>query len=62
MNPVVVDVAEQKRSLFAAMPQEAARILGESINFSRQGQVALWVGKVSASPAPARKTPVAMAL
>lgn len=32
-------------------PQEAARILGEAIDFARQGQIAL-----KAMPAPAAKT------
>jgi hypothetical protein len=35
---------DQQRTRFGgseAAPQEAARILGESINFSRQGQVAV---------------------
>jgi nitrite reductase (cytochrome c-552) len=50
-----LDFVEAENSSGFHAPQEAARILGESIDFSRQGQVALWVGKVSSSPAPAGK-------
>jgi len=42
-----LDFVEAENSNGFHAPQEAARILGESINFSRQGQVALWVGKTS---------------
>ncbi len=36
-----VDYVEAENSSGFHAPQEAARILGESINFSRQGQVGL---------------------
>jgi nitrite reductase (cytochrome c-552) len=36
-----VDFIESENSTGFHAPQEAARILGESINFSRKGQVAL---------------------
>jgi len=42
-----LDFVEAENSSGFHAPQEAARILGESINFSRQGQVALWVGKTT---------------
>ncbi|HMG35056.1 MAG TPA: ammonia-forming cytochrome c nitrite reductase subunit c552 [Blastocatellia bacterium] len=49
-----LDFVEAENSTGFHAPQEAARILGESINFSRQGQVALRdgaSGRASASPA-----------
>jgi nitrite reductase (cytochrome c-552) len=36
-----LDFVEAENSMGFHAPQEAARILGESINFSRQGQVAM---------------------
>lgn len=42
-----LDFVEAENSTGFHAPQEAARILGESINFSRQGQVALRGGKTS---------------
>jgi nitrite reductase (cytochrome c-552) len=36
-----LDFVEAENSMGFHAPQEAARILGESINFSRQGQVAV---------------------
>jgi nitrite reductase (cytochrome c-552) len=36
-----LDFVEAENSTGFHAPQEAARILGESINFSRQGQIAL---------------------
>ena len=44
-----VDFIESENSTGFHAPQEAARILGESINFSRKGQVALRGGIQSAS-------------
>lgn len=47
-----VDFIESENSTGFHAPQEAARILGESINFSRKGQVALRGGvQTSASAA-----------
>ena len=43
----LLDFIEAENSIWFHAPQEAARILGESINFSRQGQVALRNLKVS---------------
>jgi nitrite reductase (cytochrome c-552) len=43
-----VDFIESENSNGFHAPQEAARILGESINFSRKGQVALRDGSNSA--------------
>ena len=48
-----VDFVESENSTGFHAPQEAARILGESINFSRKGQVALR-GGVQASSAPSK--------
>jgi nitrite reductase (cytochrome c-552) len=36
-----LDFVEAENSMGFHAPQEAARILGESVNFSRQGQVAM---------------------
>ena len=44
-----LDFVEAENSTGFHAPQEAARILGESINFSRQGQNAL---RGNAQPAP----------
>ena len=40
-----LDFIESENSTGFHAPQEAARILGESINFSRKGQVALRSGQ-----------------
>jgi nitrite reductase (cytochrome c-552) len=45
-----LDFVEAENSTGFHAPQEAARVLGESINFSRQGQVALRGGKLTARP------------
>src|SRR5215471_19219029 len=45
-----LDFVEAENSTGFHAPQEAARILGESINFSRQGQVAIRSGKAPAAP------------
>ena len=50
-----LDFVEAENSTGFHAPQEAARILGESINFSRQGQIVLRDGKVPVSSAPAGK-------
>jgi nitrite reductase (cytochrome c-552) len=44
-----VDFIESENSTGFHAPQEAARILGESINFSRKGQIALRGGIQSTS-------------
>jgi len=49
-----LDFVEAENSTGFHAPQEAARILGESIDFSRKGQVVLRDGK-TASPAQAAK-------
>ena len=41
-----LDFVEAENSTGFHAPQEAARILGESIDFSRKGQIALRDGKV----------------
>ena len=46
-----LDFIESENSTGFHAPQEAARILGESINFSRKGQVALRGGNQPTSPA-----------
>jgi nitrite reductase (cytochrome c-552) len=51
-----LDFVEAENSTGFHAPQEAARILGESINFSRQGQVVLRDGKLNSSSAPAGKS------
>ena len=50
-----LDFVEAENSTGFHAPQEAARILGESINFSRQGQIVLRDGKTSAQPARGAK-------
>jgi len=50
-----LDFVEAENSTGFHAPQEAARIPGESINFSRQGQIVLRDGKVPVSSAPAGK-------
>jgi nitrite reductase (cytochrome c-552) len=47
-----LDFVEAENSTGFHAPQEAARILGESINFSRQGQIALRGGKTIAQVLP----------
>jgi nitrite reductase (cytochrome c-552) len=50
-----LDFVEAENSTGFHAPQEAARILGESIDFSRKGQIAVRGGKVAArSPAGPR--------
>ena len=43
-----LDFVETKNSTAFPAPQETARILGESIDFSRKGQIALRDGKSGA--------------
>ena len=50
-----LDFVEAENSTGFHAPQEAARILGESIDFSRKGQITLRDGKVPVSSAPAGK-------
>ena len=50
-----LDFVEAENSTGFHAPQEAVRILGESINFSRQGQIVLRDGKTSAQPATGAK-------
>ena len=50
-----LDFVEAENSTGLHAPQEATRILGESINFSRQGQIVLRDGKTSAQPARGAK-------
>ena len=50
-----LDFVEAENSSGFHAPQEAARILGESIDFSRKGQNALRESNVSSSPAPNEK-------
>ena len=50
-----LDFVEAENSTGFHAPQEAVRILGESINFSRQGQIVLRDGKTSAQPARGAK-------
>jgi nitrite reductase (cytochrome c-552) len=47
-----LDFVEAENSTGFHAPQEAARILGESINFSRQGQIALRDGKAGSGRRP----------
>ena len=42
-----LDFVEAENSSGFHAPQEAARILGESINFARKGQIAIRDGKVA---------------
>src|SRR5215813_12194416 len=51
-----LDFVEAENSTGFHAPQEAARILGESINFSRQGQIALRDGKLSPASSAAGKS------
>ncbi|MGZ9242929.1 MAG: ammonia-forming cytochrome c nitrite reductase subunit c552 [Candidatus Binatia bacterium] len=50
-----LDFVEAENSTGFHAPQEAARILGESIDFSRQGQIVLRDGKLSVLSAPGEK-------
>jgi nitrite reductase (cytochrome c-552) len=50
-----LDFVEAENSTGFHAPQEAARILGESVDFSRKGQIALRDDKLSSSTAPAGK-------
>jgi nitrite reductase (cytochrome c-552) len=52
-----LDFVEAENSSGFHAPQEAARILGESIDFSRKGQITLRDGKASSLPVPAGKRP-----
>ena len=45
-----LDFVEAENSTGFHAPQEAARILGESIDFSRKGQIALRDGKAERAP------------
>jgi len=45
-----LDFVEAENSTGFHAPQEAARILGESIDFSRQGQIVLRDGKAASRP------------
>ena len=51
-----LDFVEAENSTGFHAPQEAARILGESIDFSRKGQIALRDGKLSSSSSAAGKS------
>jgi nitrite reductase (cytochrome c-552) len=51
-----LDFVEAENSTGFHAPQEAARILGESIDFSRKGQIVLRDGKLSPSSSPAVKS------
>jgi len=51
-----LDFVEAENSSGFHAPQEAARILGESIDFSRKGQIVLRDGKLSPSSSPAVKS------
>ena len=51
-----LDFVEAENSSGFHAPQEAARILGESIDFSRKGQNALRDGKLSSSASAAGKS------
>ena len=44
-----LDFVETENSTAFPAPQEAARILGESVDFSRKGQIALRDGKGSSN-------------
>src|SRR5580765_8441302 len=50
-----LDFVEAENSTGFHAPQEAARILGESVDFSRKGQIALRDGKLSSSASAAGK-------
>jgi len=52
-----VDFVNAENSMGFHAPQEAARILGEAIDYARQGQLALrdLVGSVKGAPLKARK-------
>jgi nitrite reductase (cytochrome c-552) len=50
-----LDFVEAENSTGFHAPQEAARILGESVDFSRKGQIALRDGRSEAKPAAGKK-------
>jgi nitrite reductase (cytochrome c-552) len=52
-----LDFVEAENSMGFHAPQEAARILGESINFSRLGQIAVRSARDGAPEAPAQSPP-----
>src|SRR5215813_8478274 len=52
-----LDFVEAENSTGFHAPQEAARILGESVDFSRKGQIALRDGKTNLSSSSAGKSP-----
>ncbi len=56
-----LDFVEAENSTGFHASQEAVRILGESINFSRQGQVTLLRGGGTQAPRPAATAPVSFA-
>ena len=49
-----LDFVEAENSTGFHAPQEAARILGESIDFSRKGQIALRDGQLESRPQGAK--------
>jgi nitrite reductase (cytochrome c-552) len=49
-----LDFVEAENSTGFHAPQEAARILGESVDFSRKGQIALRDGKLASSSQSAK--------
>jgi len=49
-----LDFVEVENSTGFHAPQEAARILGESVDFSRKGQIVLRDGKEEAKSSPAK--------
>jgi nitrite reductase (cytochrome c-552) len=49
-----LDFVEAENSTGFHAPQEAARILGESVDFSRKGQIALRDGKLASASQPAK--------
>jgi nitrite reductase (cytochrome c-552) len=50
-----LDFVEAENSTGFHAPQEAARILGESVDFSRKGQIALRDGRSQSNSPAARK-------
>jgi nitrite reductase (cytochrome c-552) len=49
-----LDFIAAENSMGFHAPQEAARVLGEAIDYARQGQIALLGGAITAPPAPVR--------
>jgi nitrite reductase (cytochrome c-552) len=49
-----LDFVEAENSTGFHAPQEAARILGESVDFSRKGQIVLRDGKIESRPEKAK--------